>query len=77
MPTNNTKSAVKKQQPEVPDKPSEKTKKLGMLDIEDRNNWIEESAYFMAENRGFIPGLEKKDWEAAEKKYDTHLSSTS
>jgi hypothetical protein len=34
-----------------------------------RQSWIEESAYFIAEARGFIPGYEKEDWNKAEKKY--------
>ncbi len=32
-----------------------------LVDNSERKHWIEESAYFMAEARGFIPGYEKKD----------------
>ncbi len=35
----------------------------------ERELWIQEAAYFMAEARGFIPGCDKEDWNSAEKKY--------
>jgi len=40
-----------------------------------RELWIEESAYFMAESRGFAPGFEQQDWSAATKEYDSGFSS--
>ncbi len=41
-----------------------------ILDDSVREIWIQESAFFMAEARGFIPGHEDKDWGLAEKKYE-------
>lgn len=34
-----------------------------------RVDWIKESAYFMAESRGFAPGYEQQDWNMAEREY--------
>jgi hypothetical protein len=39
------------------------------LNDSNRNRWIKEAAYYMAETRGFIPGYEKRDWGLAEKEY--------
>lgn len=41
----------------------------------EREQWIEESAYFMSEARGFTPGYEQDDWNAAEKKYDNSMAA--
>lgn len=41
--------------------------KQELTDSIERELWIEESAYFMAESRGFIPGFEREDWETATK----------
>ncbi len=42
----------------------------------DRQLWIEESAYFMAESRGFAPGFEQQDWSAAAKDFESALPSS-
>jgi len=42
-----------------------------------REQWIKDSAYFMAESRGFLPGYDQEDWKKATKKYDSSFSSTS
>jgi hypothetical protein len=50
-------------------------KKTSILsDSSEREQWLEESAYFMAEARGFIPGFEQNDWDMAEKKYENTTS---
>jgi len=41
--------------------------KQELTDSIERELWIEESAYFMAESRGFILGFEREDWETATK----------
>ena len=33
---------------------------------EDIRGWIAEAAYYRAEKRGFLPGMEADDWIAAE-----------
>jgi hypothetical protein len=40
------------------------------LDDSERDIWIQEATFFMAEARGFIPGYEDKDWGLAEEKYE-------
>lgn len=37
---------------------------------EDRLNWIATAAYFKAERRGFVPGLEIDDWLDAEAEFE-------
>jgi len=39
----------------------------------DRNLMIEEAAYFIAENRGFLGGNTEQDWYDAESKIDRFL----
>lgn len=46
-----------------------------MPDISERDQWIEESAYYIAEARGFIPGYEQDDWKMAEKKYSNCVAA--
>jgi len=41
---------------------------------EDRNACIAESAYFLAEHRGFVPGHELEDWLHAENEVDARLT---
>ncbi len=41
-----------------------------ILDDSEREIWIQEAAFFMAEARGFVPGREDKDWGLAEEKYE-------
>ena len=43
---------------------------------EARHQWISVAAYYMAEKRGFAPGLELDDWLAAEKNYFEMLISS-
>lgn len=42
----------------------------------ERELWIEESAYFLAESRGFISGFERDDWETATKHYASTIPET-
>ncbi len=49
---------------------TETKNKQVLVDNSERKQWIEESAYFMAEARGFIPGYEQKDWDMAIKQYE-------
>ncbi len=41
-----------------------------LVDNSERKQWIEESAYFISEARGFIPGYEQNDWDMAIKEYE-------
>lgn len=41
----------------------------------DREQWIKDSAYYLAESRGFTPGHEREDWNIAENKYNGSFSS--
>lgn len=42
-------------------------------DTPDRHTWISVCAYYKAERRGFIPGLELDDWLEAEQEFlDQH-----
>lgn len=59
--------SMKQQQLEMDDK-------HGISDNSGRELWIKESAYFMAQSRGFIPGFEQEDWNTAEKKYENIAS---
>ncbi len=43
------------------------------LDPEERREMIASAAYFIAEQRGFVPGHELADWCAAEAAVDTSL----
>lgn len=38
--------------------------------MEDRRQWVEERAYYKAEQRGFAPGMELQDWLEAEDEFD-------
>lgn len=40
------------------------------LGAEDRLNYIATAAYYKAEARGFVPGLEMDDWLDAEAEFD-------
>lgn len=42
---------------------------------EQRRRHVELAAYFMAERRGFTPGLEHEDWVAAEAEIDRRLDA--
>jgi hypothetical protein len=39
----------------------------------DRDRWIAERAYELAEARGFAPGAELDDWLQAEREFDTKM----
>ncbi|MCF6204755.1 MAG: DUF2934 domain-containing protein [Methylococcaceae bacterium] len=62
--------AIKKQSKVSKAQQFETTNEKIILDKSERDIWIQEAAFFMAEARGFIPGYEDKDWELAEKKYE-------
>lgn len=38
-----------------------------------RQAWIYEAAYYLAEKRGFVPGFESADWQQAETSYNEML----
>ena len=39
--------------------------------MRDRRQWVEERAYYKAEQRGFAPGMELQDWLEAEAEFET------
>ena len=41
----------------------------------ERHQMISEAAYFLAEQRGFVPGFEELDWLQAEKSLMKHFHS--
>ena len=43
--------------------------------LEQRRHLIEETAYYMAEQRGFTPGHEMEDWLEAERQINTDSRS--
>jgi hypothetical protein len=43
-------------------------------DLETRYEMVRTAAYYIAEQRGFIPGHETEDWLAAEKAVDSLLT---
>ena len=44
-------------------------------DSQARHLMIREAAYFLAQHRGFLPGLELEDWLQAEKDIDAALAA--
>lgn len=40
-----------------------------------RSEWIATAAYFKAELRGFAPGHEAEDWQAAEGEIETRIAN--
>ncbi|HWX81555.1 MAG TPA: DUF2934 domain-containing protein [Steroidobacteraceae bacterium] len=62
----------------IPDVPADLPHVLAMCIAphihEDRNACIAESAYFIAQRRGFVPGHELEDWLRAESEVDARLS---
>ena len=44
-------------------------------DPQTREGLIRERAYYLAEQRGFIPGYEERDWLAAENDVDSRQAS--
>jgi phage repressor protein C with HTH and peptisase S24 domain len=55
-------------------KPRTTSAKTNRVDTEQRRNYIEVAAYYIAERRGFIGGNEADDWAAAEIEIDRLLS---
>ncbi len=55
-------------------KPRTTTAKTNRVESEQRRNYIEVAAYYIAERRGFIGGNEADDWAAAEIEIDRLLS---
>ena len=47
---------------------------LTQVDAELRHQMIATAAYFIAEQRGFVPGHEAQDWYAAEAAIDKELT---
>lgn len=48
----------------------------GAVSAEQRHALIEQTAYLLAERRGFLPGEELGDWLAAEAEVDRRLCET-
>lgn len=64
-----TKKPVAKKQSSL-----KKQKKTVDPNNDPRQLWVEVSAYFMSEARGFNPGHEQEDWTLAEQAYENSLS---
>jgi len=47
---------------------------LNTLEPEERRQMIAETAYYIAEQRGFEPGRDEQDWLEAERLVDEQLS---
>jgi hypothetical protein len=45
------------------------------LSTEQRNNYVEVAAFYIAERRGFAPGNPAEDWAAAEAEVDRLIAS--
>jgi hypothetical protein len=45
------------------------------LSAEQRNNYVEVAAFYIAERRGFVPGNPADDWIAAEQEVDRLITS--
>jgi hypothetical protein len=45
------------------------------LSAEQRNNYVEVAAFYIAERRGFVPGNPADDWVAAEQEVDRLITS--
>lgn len=45
------------------------------LSAEQRNNYVEVAAFYIAERRGFVPGSPADDWVAAELEVDRLIAS--
>jgi hypothetical protein len=50
------------------------TKPVSRISPEERKRLIAETAYFIAERRGFAPGWELEDWLLAEAEVDRRLA---
>lgn len=64
--------AVQKEAVAKPAKP--RAKKPGAVPAEQRRNYIEMAAYYIAERRGFAPGDPLEDWIRAEAEIDRLLA---
>ena len=51
------------------------TKTKAALSAEQRNNYVEVAAFYIAERRGFAPGNPAEDWCAAELEVDRLIAS--
>lgn len=51
-----------------------RAKKSGVVPAEQRRNYIEMAAYYIAERRGFAPGNPLEDWVQAEAEIDRLLA---
>lgn len=47
---------------------------INTLEPEERQQMIAEAAYYIAEQRGFVPGQHEQDWLEAERQVDETLS---
>jgi len=57
------------------DAPAAQLSGAPMINPEQRRSLIAQAAYFRAERRGFAPGHEAEDWNAAEIEVDTVLTA--
>ncbi|MDD5248878.1 MAG: DUF2934 domain-containing protein [Rhodocyclaceae bacterium] len=67
-------AAAKKPAAKAAAKPAAKPKKAA-VPSEQRRNYVEVAAYYIAERHGFTPGRELADWEAAEAEIDRLLAA--
>lgn len=63
--------AIRKPKAIPKDTKTEASIKKNAIQMIDREHWLQESAYYLAEARGFISGHEQNDWQTAEEKYHT------
>jgi hypothetical protein len=73
-------SAPSSPKPEVKAKPkapakSKAAKSTAHLSEDQRNNYVQVAAFYIAERRGFIPGNPAEDWAAAEIEIDRLIAS--
>jgi len=52
------------------------TKKASVADPEQMKAMIAKTAYYKAEQRGFVPGFEEDDWLAAEREVQAMVGKT-
>lgn len=50
-------------------------KAKAVLSAEQRNNYVEVAAFYIAERRGFVPGNPAEDWCAAEQEVDRLIAT--
>jgi hypothetical protein len=70
------KATAKKAAPKKATRKKAASRKATTISYEDRYQKIAEAAYLMAEEQGFAPGQELRNWLEAEKKIDDWIASS-